>query len=433
MFLADCFQLHIITDILHKAGLEQIHLPMETVSPVIKISSRVVDTGRQIYNAAITPLKDLEYNRNFFEQRPQANQMVKHIVKKVKHKYSNDDLDDFALCLGVQSEATVMSLKKILLYWLDNSKEATWNGLLEALNGFETVNTMKTITKELHEDLHKVKVSHSSISLQSQPNLPQYCYPASKRLDFSQVRQVIETSQYSASRYSVVSFPGSSCKPYGSLTPQPITLFTAPNMEKLDVVLHEVLSEWYNFGLYLGMEANILDGIQASRLPAFDCCTEVVKHWLQYICGSGQKQRSWNTVLVAVTKVLGIFPTKRIMQKLGLQPAELTYDEFTPANSTDLNSVPELVLLVEFVVDRVKGEFHAFARSLGIPHSEIKCIHRGYFPNFAHCCREALKYWLSGKGGTDAHKPRTWQTVLEDVSTSVGPEVSKDIRKDLQL
>ena len=137
-------------------------------------------------------------------------------------------------------------------------------------------------------------------------------------------------------------------------------------------------------------------------------------------------------MLVAVTKVSGKDSTDTIMQKLGLESADLTYDELIPAKSTDLNSVPELVLLVEFVVDRVKGEFPAFALSLGIPLHKIESIRQENPSKLAHCCREALKYWLSGKGDIDVHKPRTWQTVLEAVRRKF-PETVECIQPLLNL
>ena len=365
---------------------------------------------------------------------------MKHIVNKVRHRYDDVDLEKLVIGLDISSlefsEASTISSKTfmgLLIFWLENSQRPTWNQLLEVLDDFETASTMKTIKRELREELTQVKMLSNLQTIDFRPSQQLHSYIQEERFNSSVSRPysnqfVIEINHQSTSNNVLAAYSHTD----GGSIPHTVTLQTVPSEKQLCImVIPEVCSEWYNFGLYLGMKANILDGIQARRLPPFDCCTEVLKHWLQYICGSGQKRRIWNTVLVAVTKVMGVFPTKRIMKQLGLQSAKLTYDEFTHTRFTDLNIEPELVELVEFVVDRVEGDFHAFALSLGISLIKIESIRHDYSSNLAHCCREALKYWLSGKGGIDAHKPRTWQTVLEAVSASVGPEVSKVIKKDL--
>ena len=438
MHLADLLHLYSFSDPLHEAGLGQFLLPLEANSPFTHgpIISDI---------ASLQKYLDCEL-RKPFEQKPQKNLLMKHIVNKVRHRYDDDDLEKLTISLDITSlefsEASAMSSKTfmgLLVFWLKNSQQPTWNQLLEVLDDFETANTMKTMKKELREELTQVKMFNSSQTLLSvfdsrpsqQPHsyMPVESFNSSGSMPYSN-QFVIEINHQSTSSNVMAAYS----VPDGGSIPHSVTLQTDPSEKQLCImVIPEVCSEWYNFGLYLGMKANSLDEIQARGLPPHGCCTEAVKHWLKYLCGSGQKRRSWNTVLVAVTKVRGEFLTKKIIKQVGLQSAKLTYDDFTHTRFTDLNIEPELVELVEFVVDKVEGDFHAFAISLGISLIKIESIRQDYPFNLAHCCREALKYWLSGKGGTDVHKPRTWHTVLEAVSASVGPEVSKGIIKDLLL
>ena len=373
MHLADILQLHSFSDHLHEAGLEQFLLPLGATSLFTH------DPNELLGHLCIALIENCP-ECGMFKQAPHKKLLMKHIVHKVQHRYDDDDLMKLVISLDIPlsglSEAHAIPSKTLvglLVFWLEKSNQPTWNQLLEVLDDFETANTMKTIKRELREELSRVeKQPHSNMTLE--------------RLDSSVVgplssQSAIRICQQCTSSYVLTdSVSHSYSNPICISIPQSVTLRSSPSKEHLvNTVIPQVCPEWYNFGLYLGMKTNILDGIKASRLPPFDCCSEVVKHWLQYICGSGQKQRSWNTVLVAVTKVSGSSQTEEILQSLGLQ----SYDEFTPAYSNDLNSVPELVLLVEFVVDRVKHKFRAFANSLGLPHSEMDSIRQGYFPNFA--------------------------------------------------
>ena len=61
-------------------------------------------------------------------------------------------------------------------------------------------------------------------------------------------------------------------------------------------------SEWKMFGLFLGVEASTLDNIEASRSHegVSVCMMYLVRQWLRNDSGTGNKPRTWETVVKAV-------------------------------------------------------------------------------------------------------------------------------------
>ena len=71
---------------------------------------------------------------------------------------------------------------------------------------------------------------------------------------------------------------------------------------------------WYDTGLYLGVEAHVLDLVREDNPHAGkQCCQEVFKLWLQEKVGSGE--RTWESVLIAIQKSCGM--RNGIEEKLG--------------------------------------------------------------------------------------------------------------------
>ena len=64
--------------------------------------------------------------------------------------------------------------------------------------------------------------------------------------------------------------------------------------------------EWLNIGVYLGMDVAILKDCKATEsIDLKLCCLEMYEHWLQESKGTGEKPRTWSTVLSAVKASVG--------------------------------------------------------------------------------------------------------------------------------
>ena len=433
--LADHLQLHDIASCLHKAGLGQIYLPLETntsLTPNLatmgymlqQIKSSGTVSSREISIFLKMQLSSLQGSVGvsndedaLFERKPEVGQLIKHIVNGVHHNYDEDEIENLALCLdiplSVLTDTQGMSMKKVLktllIYWLKNSKRPTWNKLLDVLDDYETSRTMKAIRKQLHEDLYQITESSNSCMLVGRPSI-------ALKSNFST---------------HTIDGPWSQGPPI----PQLITIQSLPTERDLtDTVVPTVHTEWYNFGLYLGVKSNVLDGIGMSKRPHLaECCMDVVKHWLNYIQDSGQKRRNWNTVLIALKKTVGKIRMEKILDKLEFRESELSYEEFTNTDPIQVQTdVPELVDLVEHVVPLIEDQWEKIAISLGLSLVKVTSIGRDFHWS-SHCCRDALNHLLCGREGTISVRTLTWQLLLDAVSEYSGPVVVHKIKQALRI
>ena len=429
--LTDHLRLHDIAGCLHKAGLGQVYLPLETNSSFTPNLIMISNMLQQIKTMGTTSDREIriflknqlsslqehvdavDNNHALFEQKPEEDQLIRHIVNRVRHKYNEDEIEDLALCLHIRlsvlADTQGMPVKKILktllMYWLENSERPTWNKLLDVLDGYEISQTMKEIRKHLHEELYNNAKSQNSLMLAG------------------------ESSAMLSSQFTTRNI----CN-QGPHTLQHATLQSLPTEKDLiDTVVPTVHTEWYNFGLYLGVKSNVLDGIGMSkRSHLAECCMDVVKHWLNYIQDSGQKRRNWNTVLIALKKTVGEIQMKKILDKLKFRESDLSYEEFTNTEPIQLQTdVPELVDLVEHVVPLIEDQWEKIAVSLGLSRVKVISIGRDLHWN-SHCCRDALKHLLCGREGTFSVRALTWQSLLDAVSENSGPVVVHEIKQALR-
>ena len=71
-------------------------------------------------------------------------------------------------------------------------------------------------------------------------------------------------------------------------------------------VVRHVAADWYRLGLFLGVEARVLDTVSADcGRDATSACIAMLGKWLYGSPGTGQKQREWSTVLEAVGEAIG--------------------------------------------------------------------------------------------------------------------------------
>ena len=433
--LADHLRLHDIAGCLHKAGLGQVYLPLEINSSFTPNLIMVSNMLQQIKTMGTTSdgeirifLKNqlsslqehvpaVDNNHALLERKPEVGQLIKHIVNRVRQKYDEDEFEDLALCLDIplsvladtQGMPVKKVLKTLLMYWLENSERPTWNKLLDVLDDYETSRTMKEIRKQLCEDLYQITESSNSCMLVGEPSI------ALK------------------SNFSTHNIDGPWSQ--GPPIPQLITLQSLPTERDLtDTVVPTVHTEWYNFGLYLGVKSNVLDGIGMSkRSHLAECCMDVVKHWLSYIQDSGQKRRNWNTVLIALKKTVGEIQMKKILDKLEFRESDLSYEEFTNTEPIQLQTdVPELVDLVEHVVPLIEDQWEKIAVSLGLSRVKVISIDKHLDWN-SHCCRDALNHLLCGREGTIPVRALTWQSLLDAVSEYSGPVVVHEIKQALRI
>ena len=430
--LADHLQLHDIAGCLHKAGLGQVYLPLETnfsFTPNLatmgyilqQIKSSGTASSREISIFLKMQLSSLQGNVDvsndedaLFKRKPEVVKLIKHIVNRVHHKYDDNEIEDLALCLdiplSVLADKQGMPMKKVLktllIYWLENSERPTWKQLLDVLDEYETSRTMKEIRKHLHEELYNNTKSQNSFMLAG------------------------ESSAMLSSQ-----FPTHNICNQGPHTLQHTTLQSLPTERDLiDTVVPTVHTEWYNFGLYLGVKSNVLDGVGMSkRSHLAECCMDVVKHWLNYIQDSGQKRRNWNTVLIALKKTVGKMQMKKILDKLEFRESDLSYEEFTNTEPIQLQTdVPELVDLVEHVVPLIEDQWEKIALSLGLSRVKVISIDKHLRWN-SHCCRDALNHLLCGREGTIPVRALTWQLLLDAASEYSGPAVVHEIKQALRI
>ena len=480
--LADHLRLHDIAGCLHKAGLGQVYLPLETNSSFTPNLIMISNMLQQIKTMGTTSdreiriflknqlsslqehVDDVDNNHALFEQKPEEDQLIRHIVNRVRHEYDEDEIEDLALCLDIplsvltdtQGMPVKKVLKTLLMYWLENSERPTWNQLLDVLDDYETSRTMKAIRKQLHEDLYRITESSNSCMLVGEPSAMlssqftthNICnqgphtlqhaalqsLPTEKDLIDKVVPTVVgEPSITLKTNFSTDNIDGPWSQ--GPPIPQLITLQSLPTERDLtDTVVPTVHTEWYNFGLYLGVKSNVLDGIGMSkRSHLAECCMDVVKHWLNYIQDSGQKRRNWNTVLIALKKTVGKIQMKKILDKLEFRESDLSYEEFTNTQPIQLQTdVPELVDLIEHVVPLIEDQWEKIAVSLGLSLVKVTSIGRDLHWS-SHCCRDALNHLLCGREGAFPVRALTWQLLLDAVSEYSGPAVVHEIKQALRI
>ena len=92
-----------------------------------------------------------------------------------------------------------------------------------------------------------------------------------------------------------------------------------PTMELLSLlVVPKVSSKWKEVGLHLGLSPNRLQMIeqQHNMMTEKDQCTVMFKKWLYGALGTGEKSRSWESVLLAVANGHSKAAEKEIKESL---------------------------------------------------------------------------------------------------------------------
>ena len=433
--LADRLHLPDIASVLHKAGLGGVYLPFESSHTVVPTLPAVMVMLRQIHSSGTVSVAEISVclkhqlsilgtsnehdDEALFEQKPQKSQVMKYIVQQTKHSYTCNDHENIYYSLDMTDPINLgelCTLKQLLFYWLENGTRPTWTQLLDVLDAYETAKTMRAIRKSISDSLHRTNPrSISSLTETIRPPAP---YPLPDN-------QLI-LAHSPLIRHSMKPVPSTLEVQY------PITLQSAPtDKELIDIVLPTVHTEWYNFGLYLGVKPHVLDGIRKNnRAQVVDCCTEVVRHWTCYIHNAGQKRRSWNNVVISAIKAVGCHQVRDILTKFNFKESDLLYDDFPKPSLISYESIPELVHLVEYVIPQIVGNWTRIILSLGVHSGHVHSLRQNFHDDF-DSCREAFNQLLSGRGVAGVHTPITWHCIFDAITEHVGPRITDKIKKSV--
>ena len=82
-------------------------------------------------------------------------------------------------------------------------------------------------------------------------------------------------------------------------------------------MVRHVAADWYQLGLFLGVEARVLDTVKTNySKDATEACTAVLGKWLDGAPGTGEKKKEWGTLLEAVGEAVGSEILKTIQKNL---------------------------------------------------------------------------------------------------------------------
>ena len=82
-------------------------------------------------------------------------------------------------------------------------------------------------------------------------------------------------------------------------------------------VVRHVAADWYQLGLFLGVEARVLDTVKTDySKDATEACTVMLGKWLDGAPGTGEKKKEWGTLLEAVGEAIGSEILKTVQKNL---------------------------------------------------------------------------------------------------------------------
>ena len=127
-------------------------------------------------------------------------------------------------------------------------------------------------------------------------------------------------------RTNVIHYPAGALCPLLSPCPGAAYLQDPPSLEVLcRLVVPRVSSRWDYVGLQLGMSPERLEVIEGEHKRKDNCCTAMLKEWLRGALGSGNKKRSWESVLCAVETGHGTAAEEEIRKELKEVAAQPDY------------------------------------------------------------------------------------------------------------
>ena len=63
---------------------------------------------------------------------------------------------------------------------------------------------------------------------------------------------------------------------------------------------HQLDAKWKQFGIFLGVEYQLMESISSSYKDAEECMLHLVGKWTSHQAGTGTLPRTWRTVVTAV-------------------------------------------------------------------------------------------------------------------------------------
>ena len=109
-------------------------------------------------------------------------------------------------------------------------------------------------------------------------------------------------------------------------------------------MVHHVAADWYRLGLFLGVEARVLDTVKTNcSKDATEACTAMLGKWLHGAPGTGEKKKEWSTLLEAVGEAIGSEILKTIQKNLS-EFKNIVYVQFVRYLSSSL-SLPNMLHL----------------------------------------------------------------------------------------
>ena len=69
-------------------------------------------------------------------------------------------------------------------------------------------------------------------------------------------------------------------------------------------IVREVAADWSSVAIYLGLESSVIRMARADHPQQCEhACTDIFERWLSWEPGTGERERTWRTVLSAVEEV----------------------------------------------------------------------------------------------------------------------------------
>ena len=65
-------------------------------------------------------------------------------------------------------------------------------------------------------------------------------------------------------------------------------------------IVCEVAADWSQVAIYLGVEVSVINTTEENHRSCALACAAIFEQWLSWEPGTGEKKRTWHTVLSAV-------------------------------------------------------------------------------------------------------------------------------------
>ena len=82
---------------------------------------------------------------------------------------------------------------------------------------------------------------------------------------------------------------------------------------------HELDAKWWHFGTFLHVKPAIMSGIKKDNINVEDCMLKLVEKWLDHEDGTGDRPRTWKTVVQVVKDTGKGLLARQLAEQHGVQ------------------------------------------------------------------------------------------------------------------